>query len=245
MYVQNISNNTSLTLSATDAGKQFGYTNDYITRLAREKKILAKRVGRQWYVDPVSVENFIASAEKAKKAQAEKIRLERKREQVVVSRGQSISFVPMVSKRAVAVTKAGLLLGVGGVVGIFLFTFTHTLPLERQAMASSAGVLSALRDMASWMYSFGFGSSENTETQAVAGPAELPAENVFETVGSSSGLVVLPADSTLTLEEVAQSFSDHVIVEKDPDGKSGIITPSFQSGTSTSYRFLLVPMHPP
>jgi len=46
-------------LSSRYAGKIFGYTNDYVTRLARQKKVFGKMVGRVWYVEEESFKNFI------------------------------------------------------------------------------------------------------------------------------------------------------------------------------------------
>jgi len=246
MHAQNISNFTSHTLSATDAGRQFGYTNDYITRLAREKKILATRVGRQWYVDPASIENFIVKAEEAKKAYAEKIRTERKLEQVTeVQAEEVVSFVPMASQHTTTLVKTGILVGVSAVVGVFLFTFVQIAPLERYTETSPAGVLAAVKNAASWVYSFGFGSEVEREGEVTNIADNSLPEHISKMADDPSGLVVLPHGSSLTLEEVARSFSDEVSIEKDADGKSGVITPSFQSGSSTPYRFLLVPVNPP
>ena len=46
-------------LSSKYAGEISGYTNDYVARLARQKKVLGKKVGRSWYVEENSLQNFI------------------------------------------------------------------------------------------------------------------------------------------------------------------------------------------
>ncbi|MBT4894701.1 helix-turn-helix domain-containing protein, partial [bacterium] len=46
-------------LSSTHAGKISGYTNDYVARLARQKKVAGKKVGRTWYVEESSLKSFI------------------------------------------------------------------------------------------------------------------------------------------------------------------------------------------
>lgn len=69
-------------LPAVDAGKLFGYTNDYIARLAREQKVLAKRIGHQWFVDPESVSAFAAEAASRKQERAEELRRIRKQERL-------------------------------------------------------------------------------------------------------------------------------------------------------------------
>lgn len=41
-----------------DVVKEVSYSRDYITRLAREKKIVASHVGRQWFVDLESLKDY-------------------------------------------------------------------------------------------------------------------------------------------------------------------------------------------
>ena len=61
-------------ISASDAGKICKYTSDYITKLAREGKIEAKRMGRQWYVSPESLEAFVQRSQTLKKVRSAEIR---------------------------------------------------------------------------------------------------------------------------------------------------------------------------
>lgn len=57
--------------------KKHGYTSDYISKLAREEKILGTQIARQWYVVPSSLETFIHQSAFDKKIRAEKIRKQR------------------------------------------------------------------------------------------------------------------------------------------------------------------------
>ncbi len=45
-------------ISIKEAASLVSYSRDYVARLAREKKIVATQVSRQWFVDPVSLKNF-------------------------------------------------------------------------------------------------------------------------------------------------------------------------------------------
>lgn len=67
-------------LSASEAAKAFGYTGDYVARLARQGKIKAGRIGRQWFVDPTSLEYFVNRTQQSQKKRIKNIRLERKAE---------------------------------------------------------------------------------------------------------------------------------------------------------------------
>ena len=63
-----------------DAATQISYTRDYVARLAREGKIVATQVGRQWFVDLTSLQNFSEEASAQEAARKLALRLERKLE---------------------------------------------------------------------------------------------------------------------------------------------------------------------
>ena len=55
-------------IQSNQLAREFGYTTDYIGRLAREEKILATLVGRQWFVEPESLRVFSHQAQRSKQA---------------------------------------------------------------------------------------------------------------------------------------------------------------------------------
>lgn len=59
------------------------YSRDYITRLAREEKILATNVGRQWFVDLDSLNNYIETTAQETEVRKKILSEERKREQKI------------------------------------------------------------------------------------------------------------------------------------------------------------------
>jgi len=50
-----VKNRNTEFVPARDAGRIFGYTRDYVARLARQKKIKGRQIGCQWFVDPESL----------------------------------------------------------------------------------------------------------------------------------------------------------------------------------------------
>src|SRR3989344_7892682 len=46
-------------LSSKEAGERFGYSSDYVARLARTGKILGKKVGKTWFVQERSLIDFL------------------------------------------------------------------------------------------------------------------------------------------------------------------------------------------
>ena len=68
-------------------------------------------------------------------------------------------------------------------------------------------------------------------------------ERLADTGGSGSGLVVRPANQTSTnLTDIANSFSDEVIVYPDAGGQSGVIVPVFRHGQGSPYLYILTPI---
>ena len=59
-----------------------GYSSDYIAKLAREEKVLATQIGRQWFVEPESLSIFIQKAAIQKEIKKQELSEQRKLEQV-------------------------------------------------------------------------------------------------------------------------------------------------------------------
>jgi hypothetical protein len=67
-------------LPIKEAISKVDYSRDYLTRLAREKKIVATQIGRMWYVDVDSVKNYHAVAQAEQEIKKRQLSDERKRE---------------------------------------------------------------------------------------------------------------------------------------------------------------------
>lgn len=100
---------------------RFKYTPDYIAKLAREEKILATQVGRQWFVEPGSLETFLHQAQVEKEIRAEELRKRRKVEHALhqqkqVSAQTVGSPLEAVAQTAIVVVCGLLLGGIGSVI---------------------------------------------------------------------------------------------------------------------------------
>ena len=99
--------------------ERFSYTSDYLSKLAREGKIDATRVGRQWFINETSLEHFslLTKVEKAKRG--EELRAQRK-----VERGLHLRTKKVVENKkyqevdalaqSLAVVACGVLVGMLG-----------------------------------------------------------------------------------------------------------------------------------
>ena len=62
------------------ASKATDFTNDYVTRLAREGKINAYKIGREWFVDPQSLAEFVKAMAERRSDNRQGLREIRKKE---------------------------------------------------------------------------------------------------------------------------------------------------------------------
>lgn len=67
-------------LSSKRAGELAGYTNDYVARLCRQKKVLGRMVGRAWYVEEESFLEFLTGNNVKKEKRSYELSKERKKE---------------------------------------------------------------------------------------------------------------------------------------------------------------------
>ncbi|MCA9365888.1 hypothetical protein KC723_03250, partial [Candidatus Kaiserbacteria bacterium] len=64
-------------IAVKEAAQAVGYSRDYITRLAREQKIIAAQISRQWFVNLGSLQSFVELVEIEKMARKNQLRAER------------------------------------------------------------------------------------------------------------------------------------------------------------------------
>lgn len=226
-------------LSSVEAGRRFGYTKDYVAKLAREGKITATRIGRQWFVEESSLNDFITKAEQAKREHAERIRQERKVElsasvgerAVVAHQTRAIVVRP----RALALIESGVIMILGVLLGSFLFSLEGA---RHAGTFSFEAPVDALSRLAGQTY----GALGGLDKEGVEEDSE---SNSISPSPSREALIIAPIESEKA-EDIATSFSDEVDVTFDEDGKSGVITPTFKEANDPyAYRFMLVPMKDP
>src|SRR3989344_5915809 len=67
-------------ITSTIAAERFGFTNDYISLLCRQKKITGSFVGRMWYVEPESLQTFLQEAKQKQEQKRVALSTQLKRE---------------------------------------------------------------------------------------------------------------------------------------------------------------------
>lgn len=194
-----------------DASAHTGYSRDYITKLAREQKILAAQIGRQWYVDVESLKGY-----------AEGMAAEREVRQQQLSEARKRELLEREAKEAALLRRQ------------------KNLGRRKHAVAALAvltiGVLTGAALQATSEYAFGAQSANAFLARffgvapAVATPLVVPVgaqvlEFSDETVRFSTlenideGMLLLPDTATSSLDRT-QFFSDRVKLMVDESGQT-------------------------
>lgn len=238
-------------LPIKDAAKTFSYSRDYIARLAREQKIVATQVGRQWFVDAVSLKNFAEASELELSVRKQQLSEERKREQVIKKeitavREQTRSRLRGARREAQLV--ASLVLVLGLFTGAGIYTASSLFPLGFSSTAN-VGMVSTIVEPEPVVV-----SEEATLLIAEPQPTTLYSSEIEHPLfveeaevrslseADAAGIFLMAEDGEVkTVEEVEALFSDEVSVEF-VDGSTGVVRYMSESGEVSEYQFVSVPV---
>lgn len=238
--------------SIKEAAQLTSYSRDYVTRLAREGKIAASYIGRQWFVDTVSLKNYtenIALEQEARKRLLSEERKQERRVREAVERKQTLRLKKASTLHARSLVVASLVLGLGLLSGV---TAVHLLPSTHEAvnanpsgsLPSGATRLSTITPQAESMP-----AQTSAATRQAATAPTLPASTVAASVTTeplgevSEGVLLLPSNGNAT--DVSALFSDTVEVRTLPDGSSVVLrVDAAGNQIGTEVPFVVVPVTP-
>lgn len=248
-------NEKELKPSATLA-REFGYSIDYISKLAREGKVEATKVGRQWFVEMTSLKNFVDNISKKKEINRIRLRAQRKIELESYS----------IQKSDQKIHSQDYFRNRFGRVSVFdpSHSFVRYFDIATSAIGSFlviiAGVLFSMvispSEFHDWYASLDrewflkTNPYDMKSSDVIAGafgswvePKETSyVSSTHDNSQPSSGLVVFSEyKSKSELDRVRASFSDEVEVKFESDDV-GVITPVFLNGRGDEYQFLMVPV---
>lgn len=222
-------------IPATDAGKYFGYSKDYMLLLSKQEKIDGRKVGHKWYVHLPSAEAFFTHAKNERSVRHAQISSIRKSELKNHTRARVATGHTTALIETLVIVIIGLSLGVTGYVGT-----------TAQSGATVVSGYTFLEELALTVYRTIAGEHSVVKTYTKA-PRTLEQAAVSAHIATTTftSLMVAPDElfTTTTVESISDSFSDPVSVAVDPENSStGIITPMFKDGAGEAYRFLMVPV---
>ena len=237
-------------IPASEAGKFFNCTSDYITKLAREEKITAEKRGRNWFVDRDSVAAFRSRMEVSREKRNNLIRAERLKEKEDFEKRRELeSVVRTQAGRKHAVSQTAIILFIGLISGIFGF-FTDISPNSQVAGVGQSGYTS-YEQLAINFYRLATFSFLNDITGSVETGDERQRADRYPFGGSTSTTtytsVIIAPDELFTEEKaegIGELFSDEVEISVDPDNPvTGVVVPIFKNSRGEEYRYLKVPLN--
>jgi hypothetical protein len=234
-------------LPIKDAAKAFSYSRDYVARLAREGKIVATQVNRQWLIDSVSLQNFAEASELEQSVRKQQLSLERKREQVVKQEVVDIKKDTRIKMKSVGVHAqmvAACVLCLGIFAGAGVYTTTSLLSIPPASVAN-LGSVSPSEEVV-YVEEIPLTIVTPQPTTLYSSEVEYPLFVVEEetralSIGNAEGIFLLGRDGDVrTAEDVAALFSDDVEVEFLEDN-TGLVKYQKENGAVVEYPFVSVP----
>lgn len=228
-----------------EAASITAYSRDYITRLAREGKIVASYVGRQWFVDIDSLKGYAESVSLEQEIRKRQLSEERKRERQlreVAESQRTLHLKKVNSFHARSVVAASFVLGFGLVSGFTSYQLL-TSPSAMNAGIQTAQVVKQVVSQTDLM---------PAQTGAAVDPSGTTAQNKISKLTASAeqrglgdvsqGVLLLPEGGSTT--DVSALFSDRVEVRQSSDG-SRVVVPVDAAGNQVGNEmpFVVVPVN--
>lgn len=244
-------------VSIKEATSLVSYSKDYIARLAREGKIVASQVGRQWFVDTASLQNYSEASALEEAVRKTELSAERKRELSAKERLnslESLSGSKIKSHRTDALIVSAATLCLGLVTGFGFYTAAlFGLPGVSKISSSLAVVSSSLSldfdKKVSVDTSVSLPVPQDKQTMMFSTVTEFP---VFETESEtkvlsedSAGILVFAkAGGVKDSSSVEALFSD-VVEATFTDDNSGVVRYESGDGVAKEFPFVTVPSREP
>jgi hypothetical protein len=225
------------------ASRRTGYSPDYVTRLAREKKIIAAQVGRRWFVDMSSVEKYVAAMSAEQEVRKQQLSEERRRERqykLALEKNQS----KQIKRKKVAALRAKVLaplvLGAGLAVGAVINQATILTESLARQMASAPLISQTSPVVSSEVVDESF-SKNSLEAKELNFSHESVRVTSLHSASSTEGILVLPDSATSA--NVADLFSDEVRVITDENGEKFIARVDERDVVVEKIPYIVVPVN--
>lgn len=236
--------NGATLISVKDAAVAVSYTRDYVARLAREGKIVASQVGRQWFVDLTSLKSFSTNSEAHEAIRKNQLRDERKRELVAKQQIENLHAtaaqqIKGMRFESVAVAASALCLGL--LVGFGSYTASTVYVATAPQLSNSVQGLSEAESYSARVLPV---ATDVHETLLLTETMQQPVfvtEATTTRLANAGGILLFAQNQpTATEAEVAALFSDEVRVTRTA-AHEGTVEYTTASGEVSKYPFVLVP----
>ncbi len=232
--------NGSTLVPLKEAAKKISYSRDYLARLARDKKIVATQVGRQWFVDMESVNIFLEGIALEQVVRKQHLSEERKHERLMKIDLQSLNEkikqkTSAFHQRSLLV--ATLVLCLGLFSGSVIYTKTNlTKSVLNNNIVASTFTPQKIDEKIVFM------EVNDTSFSEVEYPLFVDESEVRAMTTSPEGIFIFGREGeTGNQTEVTNLFSDPVSIVFTDDN-SGIIKYKNDDKKVTEFPFVSVPV---
>lgn len=205
-----------------DAAKLVSYSRDYITRLAREKKITAAHVGRQWFVDLDSLKSYVETSTLENEIRKKQLSAERKHEgqiRKVVEQQRTLHLNKAKSVHTRAVVTASLVLMFGLVTGL---TTNQLISNSNVAQPQVANTYDAqINQLPNPVPEVTVDTSVTITDEVEKSLIEYQNTQEIKPIGDiRNGVLLFPDGGNTNLESM---LSDKVVIKDLPDGTKEVV----------------------
>ncbi len=235
--------NGATLVSIKEASKTVSYSRDYLTKLAREQKIIATQIGRQWFIDVSSLQAFVEDMALEQVVRKEHLRNERKQERQVKAELQLLNSKIKVGEsgfRFHSLAVSSLVLFLGLFTGTFIYT---TADIANNLASSDIENSSLVAQVSIDEVSLPVALPQSTtfSNTVVEYPLFANEEDVRSMDLEHEGIFLLSREGEVeTIEQVANLFSDQVVVEFS-DENTGLVKYKNDEGEVSEFPFVSVP----
>lgn len=230
-------------VSIKEAAKIVSYSRDYLTKLARDQKIIATQIGRQWFIDMTSLQAFVDDVALEQIVRKEHLRKERKQERQVKEELQLLDSKIKVKEsgfRFHSFAVASMVLCLGLFTGTVIYTTADIVNnLANNDIKNSSLVAQVPADEASM--SIALPQDSTLFSSVIEYPLFTNEEEVRSMDTEYEGVFLLSREGDVeTTEQVANLFSDQVVVEF-LDENTGLVKYKNDKGEVSEFPFVSVP----
>jgi len=227
--------------SIKEACSDVTYSRDYVTRLAREGKIIASLIGRQWFVDVDSLKNYAAQSQVESELRKAQLSEERKQEQLFhkTKEQQQVAHQQVASSvRTRAMMASGSVLALGLTLGVFGYTvFATPFNLNFAFSPSPSGVTQSSQAAAN---ANSVPAQDNVTKDTKDTALEFSTKDVANFASSENGILILPRGESV---DPADVFSDEVEIRTATSGQQTAVLVSVDADQADrAVPFVLVPV---
>lgn len=230
-----IDNKTMKVVSTAAAA--VGYSSDYVTKLARDKKINAVQVGRQWFVDESSLQAYVEQSIAEQKIRQQQLSKARK-----VERGKRVpkkmTGADHVRKQQPAIA-AMACIGIASILSVI--TFFPSTP----KIFDGAQIVAATQSLDFKETHDGYEIAVGTTVEPQALPVEFSHTSIQTMTGSSSlqqGVLLLPQSGVTSTSTIEQMFSDDIKILTDERGVTYVARVNEFNEVISKIPFVVVPV---